>query len=181
MTTEDRGPRDAQGGSLAGPRVLSVVLLLLAAALIVSAFGITRGGGYSVIGPATIPLVVAFGLLVLSAIFAVRTTIRPDQDLAERAAEEEFACHWPTVGLIALALFGYALALDGFDLGPIEVPSLGYIPATGMFLPITARILGSRALVRDVIVGFGIAIVIYFGFTEFLGVRLPGGLLDLVL
>ena len=181
MTTEDRGPRGAPGGSLTGPRVLAVVLLLLAGALIVSAFGIARGGGYSVIGPATIPLAVAFGLLVLSAIFALRTTVRPDVDLAEQAAEEEFACHWPTVGLIALALFGYALALDGFDLGPLEVPSIGYIQATSIFLPITARILGSRALVRDVIVAIGIAIVVYFGFTEFLGVRLPGGPLDLVL
>jgi putative tricarboxylic transport membrane protein len=181
MTTEDRGPRGALGGGLAGPRVLAVVLLLLAVALIVSAFGIARGGGYSVIGPATIPLVVAFGLLVLSAIFAVRTTLRPDVDLAEQAAEEELACHWPTVGLIALALFGYALALDGFELGPLDVPSVGYIPATATFLPITSRILGSRSLLRDVIAGLGIAIVVYFGFTEFLGVRLPGGLLDLVL
>jgi len=181
MTTEDRGPRGAQAGSLAGPRVLAVVLVLLAAALIVSAFGIARGGGYSVIGPATIPLVVAFGLLVLSAIFALRTTIRPDVDLAEQSAAEDAVTHWPTVGLIALTLLGYALALDGFDVGPIEVPSLGYIPATGIFLPLTSRILGSRALLRDVIVGFGIATVIYFGFTEFLGVRLPGGLLDLIL
>jgi putative tricarboxylic transport membrane protein len=181
MTTEDRGPRGALGGGLAGPRVLAVVLLLLAVALIVSAFGIARGGGYSVIGPATIPLVVAFGLLVLSAIFAVRTTLRPDVDLAESAAEEELASHWPTVGFIALALFGYALALDGFELGPLDVPSIGYIPATATFLPIASRILGSRSLLRDVIVGLGIAIVVYFGFTEFLGVRLPGGLLDLVL
>ena len=181
MTTEDRGPRGTQGRSLAGPRFLALFLLLLSAALIISAFGIARGGGYSVIGPATIPLVVAFGLLVLSAIFALRTTISPDVDLAEQAAEEESACHWPTVGLIALALFGYALALDGFQLGPLEVPSLGYIPATAVFLPITSRILGSRSLLRDVIAGLGIAIVVYFGFTEFLGVRLPGGLLDLVL
>jgi len=166
---------------LAGPRILAGVLLGLAVILIVSALGIARGGGYSVIGPATFPLAVAIGLLVLAAIFAVRTTLRPDVDLAKQAAEEELACHWPTVGLIALALFGYALALDGFDLGPLEVPSLGYIPATAIFLPLTARILGSRAWRRDVVAGLGIALVVYFGFTEFLGVRLPGGLLDLVL
>jgi putative tricarboxylic transport membrane protein len=181
MTAEDRGPGGAQGGSLTGPRILAVVLLVLAAVLIVSALGIARGGGYSVIGPATIPLAVAIGLLVLGAIFALRTTIRPDVDLAQQAAEEERVTHWPTVGLIALALFGYALALDGFALGPIDVPSIGYVPATGIFLPLTARILGSRSLVRDVIAGFGIAIVVYVGFTEFLGVRLPAGLLGLVL
>ena len=181
MTTEDRGPSGAPETSLVGPRILAVVLLVLAAVLIVSALGISPGGGYSVIGPATIPLVVAIGLLVLGAIFAVRTTLRPDINLAKQAAEEEFACHWPTVGLVALALFGYALALDGFSLGPIDVASLGYIPATAIFLPLTARLLGSRAWLRDVAAGLGIAIVVYFGFTEFLGVRLPAGLLDLVL
>jgi putative tricarboxylic transport membrane protein len=177
MTTEERGPRGAQGGSLLGPRIVAVALLALAAMLIVSAIGIARGGGYSVIGPATFPLVVAIGLLVLSAIFALRTTVRPDTDLGELAGEEERATHWPTVGFTALALIGYALALDGFALGPIEVPGLGYIVATALFLPLTAWILGSRSPVRDLIVGVGIGIVIYFGFTEFLGVRLPAGIL----
>ena len=177
MTTEERGPRGAQGGSLLGPRLVAVALLALAAILIVSALGIARGGGYSVIGPATIPLVVAIGLLVLGAVFALRTTVIPDTDLGELAAEEDRATHWPTVGLTALALVGYALALDGFVLGPVDVPGLGYIVATGIFLPVTARILGSRSPIRDVIVGFGIGIVIYFGFTEFLGVRLPAGIL----
>lgn len=178
MTTEEGGPRGAQGGGLLGPRLVAVALLALAAILIASAIGIARGGGYSVIGPATIPFVVAIGLLVLGAIFALRTTLLPDTDLAELSAEEDRATHWPTVGLTILALLGYALALDGFELGPAEVPGLGYIVATGIFLPVAARILGSRSPIRDVIVGFGIGIVIYFGFTEFLGVRLPAGVLD---
>jgi putative tricarboxylic transport membrane protein len=178
MTTEERAPSGAQEGGLLGPRLVAVALLTLAAILIVSAIGIAQGAGYSVIGPATIPLVVAIGLLVLGAIFAVRTTALPDTDLAAIAADEERATHWPTVGLTALALVGYALALDGFELGPIEVPGLGYVVATGLFLPVTARILGSRSPIRDVIVGFAIGIVIYFGFTEFLGVRLPAGVLD---
>ena len=178
MTTEERGPRGAQGGhGLLGPRLVAAALLALAVVLILSALGIARGGGYQLIGPATIPLVVAVGLMVLSAIFALRTTAVPDLELAEQAAEEECATHWPTVGLTALVLLGYGLALDGLELGPVEVPGLGYIVATGLFLPLTARVLGSRSPVRDVIVGFGIAIVIYFGFTEFLGVRLPAGIL----
>lgn len=171
MTTEDRGPRGAQGGGLLGPRLVAVFLLALAAILIVSAVGIARGGGYTVIGPATIPLVVSIGLLVLAALFALRTTLLPDADLAERAADEERATHWPTVGLVALALVAYALALGG----------LGYIVATGLFLPVTAWILGSRSPIRDIVVGVGLAVVVFIGFTEFLGVRLPAGILGLVL
>ena len=177
MTSDERGPKGAEGGSLLGPRLVAVAILAFAALLIVSAFAIAQGGGYTIIGPTTIPLVVATGLLVLGAIFAVRTTVLPDTELAELAADEERVTHWPTVGLAALALVGYALALDGFALGPVDVPGLGYIVATGLFLPLTARILGSRSPIRDVIVGFGIGIVVYFGFTEFLGVRLPAGIL----
>ena len=63
----------------------------------------------------------------------------------------------------------------------MEVPGLGYVLATGLFLPATARILGSRSPIRDTVAGFAIAIVIYIGFTQFLGVRLPAGILDLAL
>ena len=160
---------------------MAVALLALAAILIVSALGISRGGGYQLIPPAAIPLVVAIGLLVLSGLFLLRTTILPDRALAEQAAEEERATHWPTVGLTAAALVVYALALDGFEIGPVEVPGLGYVLATGLFLPATARILGSRSPIRDTVAGFAIAIVIYIGFTQFLGVRLPVGILDLAL
>jgi putative tricarboxylic transport membrane protein len=164
-------------GGLLGPRIAAIALLALAVLLIVSALGIARGGGYQLIGPATIPLMVAIGLLGLSAIFVVRTTALPDADLAEHAALEDAVTHWPTVGLAALVLIGYALALNGFALGPLDVPGLGYVVATGIFLPLTARVLGSRAPIRDVVAGFGLAILIYVGFTQFLGVRLPGGIL----
>jgi putative tricarboxylic transport membrane protein len=160
---------------------VAAVLLALGALLIVSALGIARGGGYSVIGPATIPLVVAIGLLVLSVLFAVRTSISPDADLATLAADEEAVTHWPTVGLTGLTLVAYALALDGFAIGPLDVPSLGYIVATALFLPVTARVLGSKSPIRDVIAGLAIAVAVYIGFTEFLGVRLPAGILGPVL
>lgn len=181
MTTEEGEQEAATAGGLFGPRLAATALLALAAVLIVSALGIAAGGGYSVIGPATIPLVVAIVLLVLAAIFALRTTVLPDTDLAATAADEARATHWPTIGLVAITLTGYALALDGFSLGPLAVPGLGYVVATGIFVPLVSKILGSRSLIRDVTVGFAIAIVVYIGFTEFLGVRLPAGILGLLL
>lgn len=176
MTTQESG-RPERHAALLGPRILAAVLLGLAALLIVSALGVARGGGYSVIGPATIPLVVAIGLLVLGAAFALRTTVMPDADLAELAADEEAMTHWPTVGLAGAVLVAYALALDGFAMGPLDVPGLGYIVATGLFVPVTARVLGSRSPIRDVVAGIALAVLIYIGFTEFLGVRLPAGIL----
>lgn len=167
--------------TLVGPRIVAAVLVALSIILILSALGVAAGGGYSVIGPATFPLAVAIGLLALAVAFAFRTTLLPDGDLAESAADEERTTHWPMMGLTLAALVVYGLALDGFELGPLDVPGLGYVIATGLFLPATARILGSTSLIRDLLIGFAVAILLYVGFTEYLGVRLPPGLLDLVL
>jgi putative tricarboxylic transport membrane protein len=181
VAAEERLPADDVGRALLGPRVAAGALVALGALLIVSALGIARGGGYQLIGPATFPLATAIGLLVLSAIFVVRTTLKPDRALAEHTIDEERATYWPTVGLVMVALVVYALTLDGFEVAGIDVPGLGYIAATGIFLPVAARILGSRQPIRDVILGFVLAAVIYFSFTEVLGVRLPAGLLGVIL
>jgi putative tricarboxylic transport membrane protein len=174
--------RGTDGGrGFLGPRIVAAFLVAGGALLIYQAFQILRGGGYSVVGPGTIPLAVAIGLLGLGLVFALRTTALPDQDLADQAADEERATHWTTVGLVVLMLVAYGLALNGFRLGPLAVPGLGYVLATTLFLPATARALGSTALIRDVAVGVALAIVIYVGFTQYLGVRLPAGLLDFIL
>jgi putative tricarboxylic transport membrane protein len=113
-------------------------------------------------------LAVAIGLIALSILFILRTTVLPDNDLFEHVRAEEAATHWPTALLVIGLLLVYALAL-----GP-----LGYIPATAAFLPVGARVMGSRRPVRDVVVGIGMAIVIYVAFTYLLGLRLPAGLLE---
>lgn len=173
-------PRKATPSAFLGPRLAAGVLVALSLVLIWSALGIARGGGYQLIGPATIPLVVATGLLILSSTFALRTTLVPDADLRDRAHGEEQACDWRMVAMVGLTLFAYAFALDGFELGPLDVPGLGYVISTGVFLPIAARVLGSRSPIRDVLAAFGLALVVYAGFTQYLGVRLPAGLLDFV-
>ena len=180
MTRTEHGPEEDQRGFL-GPRLVAGFVIGLGILLFVSALGIARGGGYSVVGPATIPLAVSVCLLAIGVIFGLRTTLRPDLDLAEASAAEERATHWPTVGLVTAALLVYAMALDGIRVGDTRIPGLGYLVSTAIFLPITARLLGSRSPVRDIIVGVVAASVLYFAFTEFLSVHLPPGLLDLVL
>ncbi|HEY0737321.1 MAG TPA: tripartite tricarboxylate transporter TctB family protein [Herpetosiphonaceae bacterium] len=155
------------GAGRLGPRLVAAVLLALGLLIFVQTFSIRAGGGYSAVGPRFFPLIVALGLLLLSALFLVRTTIRPDEYLVQQSADEEAATHWPTVGLVALALVVYAVALGW----------LGYILATVLFFPVVARFLGSTRPVRDLIIALVISIAIYEGFTRALGVRLPAGLL----
>lgn len=139
--------------------------------LLYHAFQIGSVRGYSVVGPSIFPIVVSLGLTALGAALALRATVWPDADLGEKVAAEEAATHWPTTGMLGALLVAYAFAL-----GP-----LGYIVSTSILLPASARVLGSRALLRDVIIGVVLAIVIFVGFTRFLNIRLPTGILAPIL
>ena len=151
---------------LAGGAVIGLGLLALAGATQVG-----TGAGYVAVSPSVMPAVIGIGLVALGVLLLLRATVRPDLDLARRVTAEAAQTDWITTGLTLAALVGYALTL-GF---------LGYVVATTLFIPLVARILGSRRPVRDVVVGVVLGIVVYIAFTQFLGVRLPAGLLDLVL
>jgi putative tricarboxylic transport membrane protein len=157
--------------SLVGPRIIAGLLIAGGAFLIYHSFQIGATHGYSVVGPSIAPIAVSVCLLALGVIFALRTTVLLDEDLASSAGAEEAITHWPTVLLLAVLLVGYAVALA----------PLGYIVATALLLPISSRILGSTHPLRDAVIAVGLALVIYFGFTAFLGIRLPQGILAPVL
>jgi putative tricarboxylic transport membrane protein len=50
------------------------------------------------------------------------------------------------------------------------------VVATVIFFPVGARVLGSRKVVRDVVVGAVLGLGLYYAFTQFLGVPLPAGI-----
>lgn len=172
MTEETATPADpTSGAGLAGLRAAAVAVIAVGATALWQSLAISEGGGYSTVGPRFLPLFVSLALIVLGALFLGTVTLRPDAYLVRKAAEEHATTHWLTVGLLGVLLLVYAFALG----------TAGYILATALFVPVTARVLGSQALVRDSVVGVVLAIVLYFGFTEALGVRLPDGVLGPVL
>ena len=152
--------------SFAGPRLAGLILLAASVAILFAVFAIPGRGGYSTSGPRFVPLIVAAGLIALSAAFLARTFVRPDMELAERSAEEDAATHWATPAQLLVAMIAYALLLE----------PLGYILATALFFVPVARVLGSRSLVRDVIIGLVLGVGLFTAFTQFLGVSLPAGL-----
>jgi putative tricarboxylic transport membrane protein len=150
----------------AGPRLAGLFLLAASAAILVAVTAIPGRGGYDTSGPRLVPLVVACGLLVLAALLVLRTWWRPDAELAERSAEEDAATHWATPGLIMAALLAHALLLD----------PVGYPLATAAVFVAVARVLGSHALVRDVLAGLVLGFGLFTAFTQYLGVSLPAGI-----
>ena len=152
--------------SFAGPRLAGLVLLAASVAILFAVFAIPGRGGYSSSGPRFVPLIVAIGLILLTAAFLARTWVRPDMVLAERSAEEDAATHWATPALLLVAMVAYALLME----------PLGYILSTAAFFVPVARLLGSRSLVRDVVIGLVAGVGLYTAFTQYLGVSLPAGL-----
>jgi putative tricarboxylic transport membrane protein len=152
--------------SFAGPRLAGLILLAASVAILLAVFAIPGRGGYSTSGPRFVPLIVAAGLIALSAAFLARTFVRPDMELAERSAEEDAATHWATPALLLVAMIAYAQLLE----------PLGYILATTLFFAPVARVLGSRSLLRDAIIGLVLGVGLFTAFTQYLGVSLPAGL-----
>jgi putative tricarboxylic transport membrane protein len=164
------GDGDASRGLLEA-RLAGVAVMGLGVLALIGASQVGAGAGYVAVSPSVMPAVVGVGLVALGALLLLRATVRPDLDLARHVASEATQTDWRTTLLTLMALIVYVLTL-----GP-----LGYVLATTWFIPIVGRILGSRRPVRDVGVGVVIGLVVYVAFTQFLGVRLPAGLLDPVL
>ena len=55
--------------SFAGPRLAGLILLAASVAILLAVFAIPGRGGYSTSGPRFVPLIVAAGLIALSAAF----------------------------------------------------------------------------------------------------------------
>lgn len=152
-------------------RVAALAVVILGIVCVIGASQIRTPGGYTAVSAGAMPIAVGVGLIALGLLLLLRATARPDLDHAARVAAEAVATHWPTTLAALAGLVAYALVL-----GP-----LGYVVATALFVPAEARVLGSRSAVRDVAVGAVLALVVYLAFTQFLGVRLPAGVLDPIL
>jgi putative tricarboxylic transport membrane protein len=152
--------------SFTGPRVWGLLLLAAGIAVLAATTAVRSQEGYAATGPRFIPLIVGILLVALALVFLLRTTLLPDDDLAERAAREAGETEWRTPLLVVAGLIAYAYLLE----------PLGYVVATTVFVPAVARVLGSRSPARDVVIGLALGLGVYVAFTQYLGVPLPAGL-----
>jgi putative tricarboxylic transport membrane protein len=167
----ESGTRNAPQLSLLGPRIFAAAILAFGLFVLYGTTRISGASGYSPDGPTFFPLIVAVGLLVFGALFLLSTTLRRDRYLGEKAAAEEASTYWPTTGMVVAILVVYAFLLN----------PLGYAVATALFFPAVAYVLGSRGrrkVLRNLAIGVALGVLVFFAFTELLGVRLPDGILD---
>jgi putative tricarboxylic transport membrane protein len=154
--------------SWAGPRATGAVLLAIGVAALAATFAIPGGDDpWALTGPRLFPLIASIALIVLSLAFLVRTFVAPDAELGVFAAREAADTVWRVPVLVGVALIAYAELME----------PVGYLLTSAVFFPVVARILGSRALVRDAIAGAALSLVVYALFTQALAVPLPIGIL----
>jgi putative tricarboxylic transport membrane protein len=75
---------------------------------------------------------------------------------------------WGSLGLVALGLFVNVALID----------VIGFILASTLMFPLVARGFGSRAPIRDVMIGFVLAFVAYVLFDRVLGYKIGRGLIE---
>jgi hypothetical protein len=104
--------------SFTGPRVWGLLLLAAGIAVLAATTAVRSQEGYAATGPRFITLIVGIVLVALSLVFLLRTTLLPDEDLAERAAQEAAETEWRTPLLVVAGLIAYALPPQAARLRP---------------------------------------------------------------
>ena len=154
--TPERRPRWAAFIIAAGLAGLAVMILMDAA-------GLKQDGGYAGVGPADVPRLIAYGLLLLSAL-TVLSGLKGDLPRPPRQAPAPLL--WIMGGLVGqLALLHVA----------------GFVISGAVLFGMTARGFGQKPLWRNLLVGFVLAFVIYGVFDRLLKLNLPGGPLEMLI
>lgn len=151
--TPERRPRRAAF-------VIAAGLAGMAALLLWDAAGLKQDGGYSGVGPADVPRLIAYGLLVLSGL-TVMAGLKGD--LPHPPPQAPAPVLWILSGLgLQLALLHLA----------------GFVLSGALLFGFTARGFGQRPLWRNIAVGVALALIIYAVFDRLLKLNLPGGPLE---
>ncbi|MCD4525283.1 tripartite tricarboxylate transporter TctB family protein [Nocardioides sp. cx-173] len=150
---------------------LAVVLAVVGAYTLIDARGLNVGFADPV-GPRVFPYVIGAGMLVLAVLLAIATA-RGDVPEKEAGEDVDLAspADWTTVGkLVAILVLNLLL-----------VNVLGWAITGALLFAGCAWALGSRTLLRDVLVGAVLSVGSWYFFYTGLGVPLPPGILDGVL
>jgi putative tricarboxylic transport membrane protein len=140
---------------------LSLGVLALGAGAAAVTATLPGEGGYAGIGPNFIPAVVSAGLLLLGAWLTI----------------EAFSGGWrqrePHAGSFAAAPFLWVSA--GLFAHMLLIGNAGFVIAGTALFVLVARGFGSRATLRNLLIGAALSLGVYLFFVKLLNVGLPAG------
>lgn len=143
--------------------VIAAGLAGLAVMLLWDAAGLKQDGGYAGVGPADVPRLIAYGLLIL-AVFTAVSGFRGDLPRPPRQAPA------PVLWI-----------LSGLGLQLVLLHVVGFILSGAILFGLTARGFGQRPLWKALVVGLVLAALIYGVFDRLLRLNLPGGPLEMMI
>ncbi|MEZ2221698.1 tripartite tricarboxylate transporter TctB family protein [Rhizobium sp. RCC_161_2] len=159
MTTGNSPPTQTRRPDRAA-LVIAAFLAALAGLIFWDSSRLAKIASYSGIGPASIPLVIAGGLLFLSA-WTVLAALRGDFPVRER--QEVAPVVWIVGGLAAQMLL---------------LKPLGFSIATGLLFAATAAAFGKRKLWISIPLGIALCLGVWLIFSGLLQLSLPAGPLE---
>lgn len=151
--------------------VVGAAVLLLAAALAAGAVSIPSAAGYGGIGPNFLPWLVALVLAVCGAMI-----IREARSGGFRSMEPPTGAddgHWPAFVWVSAGLLANAALIT--TIGFIGSCTLCYVLAVqGLRRAAGQRAMRTATLAVDVLTGAAISAPVFWTFTQFLAINLPG-------
>jgi putative tricarboxylic transport membrane protein len=166
MTT---GGEQGEGGAsrlrpAIGETIIAVGTIVLAAVIFWQTAIIPVSPIYARVGPTIVPYMTAVGLGVLGVLllyYALTGGWQPDEE--KEITPDRPALLWVVLGLaLNVLLITYA----------------GFTIASVVLFVCVARGFGSKAIIRDALIGAAFALIAYFGFAQTLGINIGAGILE---
>ena len=152
-------PRPAIGETIIGAGVLALAIVMFWQTMSIPVSPI-----YAKVGPTVVPIITAFALGMLGILLLIdawRGGWQPQEE--KEVAPDRAALLWIVTGLV---------------LNVLLITSAGFTIASVILFVCVARGFGSRAIVRDALIGAAFALVAYIGFAKTLGINIGSGLVE---
>ena len=147
-----------------GETVIAAGVLLLAGVIYWQTAAIPVSPIYAKVGPTVIPAITAMALGLLGLLLLVSALKGGWQPEEEKEITPDYT---------ALAWIGAGLVLNVLLIG-----TAGFTVASVILFVCVARGFGSRAILRDALIGATFALVAYFGFAKTLGINIGAGFVE---
>jgi len=147
-----------------GETIIAAGVLLLSGAVFWQTLSIPVSPIYAKVGPTVVPMITAAGLALLGVLLMISALTGGWQPQEEKeVTPDRSALMWIALGLV---------------LNVLLIGNAGFTLASVILFVCVARGFGSRAIVRDALIGAAFALIAYFGFAQTLGINIGAGIVE---